>query len=395
MQFLDILKKNIIMTAVILTCLVISAVLLFLVLNKSKEMSTYQDILYTNKTKIEDVIKQITPTNPGPIQENVDVIKADSLKIKKKLDEVQLLFGKPYRKALQAFIAELGEDEISVYEKWRENVKRGLKKKLSPEEALAENFKKYEPEKLELAKTAFKDTLMSESVECSKPFDNTEEYILESLGFSRDISPEVCRRYIDHMNDSLMKLLKSGPITIGAPTTFSFSVFDGNIPIKSQIPYIIKHYKLKEDLISRLKKAGISNLKSLDKPGTIDGYLDKNNYLYFNYKMTVKGTFSAIRELVNQMQNSYMDNRIYVIKNLSLSKDSDEVTKIPPPPSENVNNEKPEEKDQNAFRENVPKPSGKKTEGISIEELLIGGVGSDDVMAEIEFDYVIYFESEK
>ena len=306
MQFLDILKKNVIMSVVILTCLIISSVLLFLVLKKTKEMRAYQDILSTNKTKIEDVRKQLTPSNPGPIQANVDAIKADSVKIKKKLDEVQLFFGKPYRKALQAFIAELGEKEMDVYEKWRENIKKSLKKKLSAAQALEENFKKYDPEKLGVAKASFRDVLRNESIECSKPSDNIDEYILESLGFNRDISPEDCKRYIRHMSEEFKKLLspQNGVNSIGTPPNFSFEMYKDALPNKSQIPYIIKHYKLKEDLIYRLKKANITNLESMDKTGAIDGIVDKNGYLYFSYRMTVKGPLSAIRELVNQMQNA-------------------------------------------------------------------------------------------
>ena len=399
MQFLDILKKNIIMSVVILSCLIISSVLLFLVLRKTKEIRAYQDILSTNKTKIEDVRKQLTPSNPGPIKENVDAIKADSVKIKKKLDEVQLFFGKPYRKALQAFIAELGEKEMDVYEKWRENIKKGLKKKLSVTQALAENFKEYEPEKLDAAKAVFKEVLRNESIEYSKdkPFDNIDEYILESLGFNRDISSEDCTRYIEHMNSNLKKLLnpQNGVNSIATPPKFSPTVYANALPNKSQIPHIIKHYKLKEDLICRLKKANITNLESMDRTGAIDGIVDKNGYLYFNYKMTVKGSLSSIRELVNQMQDAYKDNRVYVIKNLSLLKDYDEVTKIEAPPSKE--SETPEEKDQNLFKPEVAvKPSEKKTTGKSPVDLpLIGGIGSDNVTAEIEFDYVIYLESEK
>ena len=397
MQFLDILKKNVIMSVVILTCLIISSVLLFLVLKKTKEMRAYQDILSTNKTKIEDVRKQLTPSNPGPIQANVDAIKADSVKIKKKLDEVQLFFGKPYRKALQAFIAELGEKEMDVYEKWRENIKKSLKKKLRAAQALEENFKKYDPEKLGVAKASFRDVLRNESIECSKPSDNIDEYILESLGFNRDISPEDCKRYIRHMSEEFKKLLspQNGVNSIGTPPNFSFEMYKDALPNKSQIPYIIKHYKLKEDLIYRLKKANITNLESMDKTGAIDGIVDKNGYLYFNYKMTVKGPLSAIRELVNQMQNAYMDNRIYVIKNLSLLKDYDEVTKIEAPPSKE--SETPEEKDQNIFKPEVEvKPSEKKTTVRNpVDVPIIGGVGSDNVTAGIEFDYVLYLESEK
>ena len=397
MQFLDILKKNVIMSVVILTCLIISSVLLFLVLKKTKEMRAYQDILSTNKTKIEDVRKQLTPSNPGPIQANVDAIKADSVKIKKKLDEVQLFFGKPYRKALQAFIAELGEKEMDVYEKWRENIKKSLKKKLSAAQALEENFKKYDPEKLGVAKASFRDVLRNESIECSKPSDNIDEYILESLGFNRDISPEDCKRYIRHMSEEFKKLLspQNGVNSIGTPPNFSFEMYKDALPNKSQIPYIIKHYKLKEDLIYRLKKANITNLESMDKTGAIDGIVDKNGYLYFSYRMTVKGPLSAIRELVNQMQNAYMDNRIYVIKNLSLLKDYDEVTKIEAPPSKE--SETPEEKDQNIFKPEVEvKPSEKKTTVRNpVDVPIIGGVGSDNVTAGIEFDYVLYLESEK
>ena len=99
-----------------------------------------------------------------------------------------------------------------------------MKKKLSVTQALAENFKEYEPEKLDAAKAVFKEVLRNESIEYSKdkPFDNIDEYILESLGFNRDISSEDCTRYIEHMNSNLKKLLnpQNGVNSIATPPKF-------------------------------------------------------------------------------------------------------------------------------------------------------------------------------
>lgn len=392
MKFLELIKKNLALVSVLVLSLAVSGILLFFALQKYALIRDYQKALTGNIAKILEKVQGISPTNPGPVKENVESIKADTLKIKKKVDEIHLIFGMPYRKAFQAFAKELGEDELTLLSKWRELFRREIRKNNLAKQVLVDQLAKYDPEKVNVAKTAFTDVLKAESVE---PLDDLDDYILDSIGVPRNMTPEDSRRYIMHMSEKLQVLLSNDKIgkgiTIKAPATNSFIIYD-KLPLPSLIPYIVKNYKLIEDLLFRLKKAGVTNLVSLSKVTPLDGYVDKG-YLYFNYKISLSGTMSAIREFVNLLQNSHLDNRVYIIKNIKLEKAFDEVTKITAVATAPVEAVKNPGADSNPFRDNAVK-----NDAVSLipvdSKLVMGGMDTNIINAEIDVDYVTYIEDE-
>ncbi len=397
MLFIAILKKNMLLFITLAVSLAASVALLFLVLQKYQKIKEYQRILQENRAKIDEAAKM---PPPGPVQENLDNIKKDTLVVQKKADEIHYLFGKPYRAAFQAFCEVLGENEFAMYKRWRELFLKESKMGSQPEQIFASFVKKYEPETLNAAKEAFwkvmdKETLTVEEDQkiSVEPYNvNSNDILLEAMGLQRRISPEVCKAYMLRMSSNLMKLLSANVgkgISITVPDRNIFTVYENKLPVPDHIPYIIRNYKMVEDLVYRMKGAGVTNLKSLAKTGTIEGYTERG-YHYLPYKMTVSCPLGSLRDLVNSMKNAYKENRVYKIKYVSIEKVKDEAAPIAAAAAE--------KKQEVVEDENVFKPAKDDAESsgstAAPAKLILGDPAESEVTSEITFEYVTFIEND-
>lgn len=397
---MELLKKKLLLVSVLLTALLISMTLLFLVLKKHRVIKQYQSKVSENREKIKKLIED----KDAPVKENLVNIEGDIVKIQRKVEEIHLIFGRPYRKAIQAFaealsglepykkavqtFAEaLGVDEISLYKKW-DKLYAKEKKTSHPEQIFEKFLSEFDQEKVGKAKEAFKETFKKRSVEF---FESIDEIIMEGLGLPISMTPEACKIYMARMEEALNGLLLSKEAGKGISITCDekgiFQVCpQDKMPDPFFIPYIIKHYKLIEDFIFRLKECGVTNLKSLSKVSELDGTQDKG-YLYLTYKAEIVGTQEAVRDLFNSLYNAYKDNRVYIIKNLKIEKAADEVKTL----LEATVKIKTDSGDESAFKTALAIPAAKAEDsGLSQEEIKLLLGTATEVKAEIKFDYVVY-----
>lgn len=383
--FVEILKKNILLVITMVVSLVVSLVLLFFALGKSSKIREYQATLDSNIKKLQEKIQGVSPSNPGPVKQNIDSIKDDITKITKKVNEINLLFGNPYRKAWIAFATALGEDEFNLLMKWRETFRNEIRRNNLPKQIFVAELAKYDPEKVKEAKNAFKETLAKETVE---PLEEINDYILDAIGIPRQMTPEDCKRYISTMNEGLQQILKSKDIgkgvLINTNPSVSFIIYD-KLPLPAHIPFIVKNYKALEDMVIRMKNAGITDITMLTRTTPLDGVLDKN-FLYLGYKITINGPLNSIREFCNNLINAHKDNRVYIIKNMKLEKITDEVSRLNISQLSSLTGK---ESKVSASIEQQASASSETTKGI-----LLGGTSSNMVKADIELDYVIYIGDE-
>ncbi len=381
--FLEILKKNVVLAVTLVLSVLASCVLLVFALGMSGRIREFQNTLDSNIKKLQDKAQGVSATNPGPVQANIDNIKTDTSKVKAKVDSIRMIFGMPYCNAFKAFAEALGESEMQLLNRWRDVFRREIRKNNLPRQIFIAELSKLDPEKLQTAKAAFKDVMLKES--SVEPLDDVDDYILDAIGVPREMTSENCKRYIGHMSDGLQGILKSKDIGKGLPistgTSVSFIIFD-RLALESQVPYIVKNYKLIEDLLVRMKKAGISDVSTLSRTSILEGEVDKD-YLYLSYKLDVLGSMESIREFCNILLDAHADNRVYIIKNIKLSKLNNEVQKLI-----GATTAVPAKPDPKA----VPQPSapgGSENSGI-----LLGGSNNDLVKAEIDISYVIFIGDE-
>ena len=395
---IELMKKNIPLLVTLVVSIVASAVLLFFVLNHASTIKEYQKQLTEDVNKIKE-LAETTP--PKPVRENLMRIDGDVKKAREYVDKSHLIFGKPYRKALQVFAEQLGEDENKITSRWKSIYGAESRKGQIDEQIFQTFMSKYTAEQADAAKNAFKDEVLKRSVE---PISTTtiNSLIMESMGVPRNMTSEECVTYVKTMINELDAMLLDPKIGKGVSISCTdkafLSVYQNKLPLPVHIPFIIKHYKMIEDVLFRLKETGVTGLKSLSKANTLDGTTDKG-HLYFTYKMSITGSLDSVRSFINSLIDSYDNNRIYVIKNLSLKLATDEIEKLEPPSSKPGEDEAV--KDDNPFRpepgkENDAQKDDNSEFGESFEEnpIIIGTNDSREVVVDLTFDYVIYIDDE-
>ena len=396
---MQLIKKNITLFAVLFLSLIISGVFIYMVVKETNEMNKAIGEVEGLKKQINDLNKK----SPIPSKENYEKISADAKVIAEKTKKLQQIFGRPYAQAVTAMTKELGisyEDLMKIWrETYNEETENGSPRPLIFNKLVAklEQNKEIGKEKVAKAIKAFADTVNKSSVE---PLNqaNIDGCIMEALGLPRKMEPIPCKRYMIDMQDNLVKYLTKTsneqeiPFALGKDkeskvSKFTFDKFEGPaLPRPDEVSYIFKHLKLIEDLMIRLKKAGITSLDDISKE-SLKGET-KSEYLVFTYTITVTGPQANLRKFVNSLLDAYKENRVYVIKSMTLTS-SENVTSII------KSDEDKKEKPSNRYRSLRRRSSNKKIEKVEPPKPGVPIIGNNqNVTAQIRFQYVIYIGDE-
>ncbi|HCE43062.1 MAG TPA: hypothetical protein DET40_05905 [Lentisphaeria bacterium] len=360
--------------------LLVSIVLAFFVVQVSMSMKKYQADLVIQRDKIKKLIEE----KPAPLKGNLEAINSDLAMVQQKVNDIHLIFGKPYRTSIQAFADALEINENTLYSKWRTAYEKG--KKLGSNEAIFLSFmKEFDEQKIENAVNAFKNTIEPRTVE-DLGQANLVNLIMEGLGLPRTMSPEACTTYISNMDLKLTNLLKpregeNCPAILVPDKSALFSIYKG-MPPAENIGLILKHYKLLEDLILRMKESNIKEIKSLGKTELLG--VEGKGFLTLTYKMQIVGSMDSIKSFVNNLQDAYKQNVVYIVKDFAIKKLVDE--------AKNLQSATPAVDKRPAPVVPGEKAAKKEKEDDTYGAAVIGG--STDVIADIKIDYVIYVADE-
>ncbi|HOK03695.1 MAG TPA: hypothetical protein PLN24_00385 [Victivallales bacterium] len=380
------MKKNIVLFVILILSFLFFVTLAVMAFFEWGKVKKYQG----NLIELREKVQKLNEQRPYPIKENLDNINNDVDFLSQKLTEINLLFGKPYQTALNEFIKTLENDQegkkikVNILTEWREYFKKNFKKNEQPEKILKDFLlKRFSEEKVNQALKNFVAIAKTNTLEDINE-NNQYVFLLDAMFVPRTLSPDACKVYMLKMEEELFRFVKSNengqPISVDEKSNV-FKVYEDptKLPPVDFIPNIIRHYSLIEDLVKRMKVAGIDSIKTLQKENGLEGSID-GNYLIFVYKLELNASSNAVRKLIDSMLEAYKDNRIYVVKSMTLTKAFDE-----------VKSKSPEEKTTAS-----PARKGKreeKSENSKASGIMV--LGADDkINAEIRFSYIIYVGDE-
>ena len=401
---MELIKKNIVLFSLLLISTGVSGFFIYRVIIETGDMKLAGEKVEKLKKDINDLNK----TSPIPSKKNYEKITHDAIVIEGKTKELQQIFGKPYRKAVTAMENALGIKHDELIELWKTTYKDEADKG-SPRELIYNRFfakleqnEEIGRDKVKKAKKVFVDTVRAESVE---PLNdaNIDGCIMEALGLPRKMEPIPCKRYMLDMQDNLIQYMLNtenddeDPFVFGTGTKvdtvkkLTFDKFEGAaLPRPDEVSYIFKHLKLIEDLLIRLKKAGVQQLNAITKT-SLKGETN-TDYMVFTYTIKITAPIDAVRSFMNSLLKAYKDNRIYIVKSMILSSEEDVTAIINSDLSANAMQQGGERKGYG-----LPSSAGgnlsKSNQAIAKVGVPIIG-NNKAVTAEITFKYVIYIGDE-
>jgi len=392
---MNFLKKNIILFSVLLIGAVVSSFFIIKVINATHEMGKAADQV----TELKKTITNLNKQSPIPSKDNYEKISADVLVIKEKTKKIQQIFGKPYRNAIKVLAKELGLTPEKLLESWRETYETEADKGSPREFIFNKFFATFDQPKVEKAVQGFIDKVSETSVE---PLNqaNIDGCIMEALGVPRKMEPIPCKKYMLDMQDDLIKYMTKGGkeneevfvfgdgVKENTVEKLTFDKFEGaSLPRPDEVSYIFKHLKLIEDLLFRLKGANVQSLDAISKE-TLKG-ITKSNYMIFTYNIKITGPIKSIRKFMNSLLEAYKDNRVYVIKTLTLTSKEDVTSIID---SESKSKDEHSRRDRSRMVMN-PEVDGDVEQETSKSGVPIIGI-NQAVTADIKFQYIIYIGDE-
>ncbi len=320
---MEFFKKNVLLTIVLAVAFILASGLLYMVFTEHSAMTKQMAQVEKIRLEIENLIKQ----SPAPVAENLEMIKADTEELKQKLKNVQGIFGKPYKVALQKFAQEFGVTEEQLNAEFREFWANEARPGTNRYQLIIKFKKQLDRSKFSKAISLFAKQIQLQTVE---PVDdsNIDDYLLVALGLPRTMSNVNCKTYmLSVMQPALSDNLIKANVLHDKVAKFSFGEFETRMPLSDNIPVILRHGMMLDDLLKRIMSSKIEQIDAINKLNGLNGELSKD-YLKFRYSLTVMGTQGSLRAFVNSLQNAYKDNRVYIIKDISLEKVIDGVKEI-------------------------------------------------------------------
>ncbi|MEI6054469.1 MAG: hypothetical protein WCR55_00305 [Lentisphaerota bacterium] len=366
---LDFFKRNPIMSSIIGPLLLISMILIYMIYDENSARLDSDLRLEELKEKI----SVLNSTSPYPSEKNIELITKDIRTLKLNTYKLEDVFGYVYAKPLLAFMKSLKKEDLEMLEtKLDELEKEGssatlqrqndiktrleVLKSMTDEELVYDfinswkvyieeekktkqelsvgdifnnfrKYKKYTPEEFDLARNAFLIEFQKMTLEPLNK-DTIDDYILASLGISLDFSRIRCKNIASDIESGLNRILTTNNVAVQGGKLTLFTEF-ASVPSDDEIPYIINYCRFLEDFFQRVAKSNIESIESYNKMNGIKGFED-SNFLIFEYKIDVITSMESLRTFLDNLQEAYKENRVYVVEAFSVSVLEDNVNNLPP-----------------------------------------------------------------
>ena len=326
------IKKNIFMIIFMSVALVIVIALVIMVLSEHGSMKEYD----SKKTELLKKINVILKQKYKPVKVNIIRIKSDISGYNKEIKKIQSKFGHPYSWALESFADKLGIDlnefKAKFGEFWESQkglATRDLIFRRYKVRQFSEDFPKYKSNWDE-AMSAFMQEAQKATVE-EISSTNVDGIFLAAVGKGRRFSddPGRCQAFMQRMRFSMIDYFAKKEV-LCATTDFSFD--DSKEPLDGDIERIARAWEIISDLGKRIADAKVNpkkdalKLVSFSKRG-LDGETD-GDYTLYRFTFTVDGDLNTIRRVIQKLYEAYKENRVYALRNITLTRTVDNVEKI-------------------------------------------------------------------
>ena len=327
---MNLLKKNIVLVVVLTITLLVAGVMSFFVVKATNKMKKSLVSVGELRKKINELNEQ----SPAPLNENLERITNDYTVIAKKVKELQPIFGTPYPKGVKVFAEALGLDVKDLKSQWRKTYRKEIKKGGHRSLIFVKFLSKFDSAKLNKARERFQNTVNKNSIENINE-TNINGSIMEALGLPRKLDEISCKQYIKDMQTDVVNYMKTVNKEGETPFIFkdaiaeklSFEKYDDAMPRPDEVSFIFKHWKMIADLFMRLKSSKVSYMELIKRDNLLSGTVVSRKYLFFSYTIEIKGSLNSIRAFMNSMMDAHKDNKIYIIRSLSLTA-NDEASSI-------------------------------------------------------------------
>lgn len=321
---MDILKKNLVLFIVIGCSLISSIVLVVLVLGGHDEMTKSVVKVEEIKKQIKDLSKQKPSPHPG----NIIRMKKDIDAYKENVEAIQHIYGQPYRDAILAYYAALDMDEKSFLEKfgefWTQNANSGTTRY-----QLCLKFNStFTSFKLSKARENFKQIFQKNTVEKIDD-NNINDIVLSAIGVPRLPSETEFKRFLFQNKEEFTKMLDSNNVVYPESlTSFSFNEYMGasTFPKKEEIPQIIDSFLMVGDLLKLAIGCNIKDIQSITR-GSLFGTPD-GKFTRYRFSLEVQSDMVNLQKFMNGLNESYVRNRVYVIRNVVIEAVVDKAKEI-------------------------------------------------------------------
>jgi len=203
--------------------------------------------------------------------------------------------------------------------------------------ARAEAFRTAAAEKFAHAFAIFREDVQTFTLE--DVTDNVAHALfLDALGLPRLMRQRDCRSFIDSFYEKYL----ASDIIPGIAEADSYDrerlvqdfIYGKNAnrqaaPVADRVIPIIRNFQIKEDLFRRMKDSGIAKLlaMNLGSPygSPVDVESDDVDIIAFDYTLEMVASVDAIDAFINSLQDAYKTDRVYVVKNVTMTSPYEEL----------------------------------------------------------------------
>lgn len=327
-------KKNIIFTIVAAITLLGSILLIYLDWTKHDAVTAANELTQKSENEFNAAFQK----GNKPVALNIQMIKQDTEVLRAKTTELQRVFGKPYRKALQQFAASFkvpkddkapaeGEDgkpvpeekvtEDDLYRIMRELFENGENTVKTADVLIPKFFAALEKEKrlkhddVIASYRKFLSDVQLETVEDFLTLEAGYDILGAALGLPRTMSASMAHVYLGQMQHKIRnQRLIPGVTTLGTVQKFTFDQYVESFPSVDAIRDILDTMPVFEDIFRRMTRARLTRVEDFTRENVVKV---SDKYTVYNFKTTVIGPMKAVREFSNSLLNAYKDNRVYAI----------------------------------------------------------------------------------
>ena len=285
---MNLLKKNIIFIIVCVVTVIASGYLIYLDLAKQSDVMAANEETQKSSDESANAYKK----GNKPVEQNVDMIHADTEALKQKTNALQRIFGKPYRKAMIAFATAIKSSEDELYAKFSA-LFNDEKEKVKTADILVPKLLELLGKEKNISKTemdnAFKKFIADLQLETVEDLTYNSGYFLlgAALGLQRTMSASMTHVYLTQVQKKINdQRLIPGITSLPTVQDYTFNQFVQTFPSGDAIQDILYTMPIYEDIFNRMKKSRLLLIDAFSRTSVVK-LSDK--YMMYSFKTRVFG----------------------------------------------------------------------------------------------------------